>query len=155
MKMFRKVNLTFGSLLVIYLVSVLALSATSLSADPAERFGRRDRDVLAQRGRDFQQQAEERFNKMCEFLGLDEKQKKEVRKLFDDRRKELREIMGDAREGNLSREEVRGKMEESFKNYREKLEKLLTEEQKAKLEQWEKENPRRGMRGRSAPGDNS
>ena len=154
--MIRRINLIFGSLLVIYLVSVLALSVPSLSADPAERFDRRDRDVLAQRGRDFQRQAEERFNKMCEFLGLDEKQQKEARKLFDERRKEMREIMGEVREGNLSREQVRGKMEESFKNYRGKLEKLLTEEQKARLEQWVKENPRRrGMRGRSAPGDNS
>jgi len=154
--MIRRINLVFGSLFVICLVSVLTLSVTSLGADPAERLDRRDRDVLAQRGRDFQRRAEERFNKMCEFLGLDEKQKEEARKLYDERREEMRKVMRDARDGNLSREEVRSKMEESFKTYREKLEKLLTEEQKAKLEQWEKENPRRGVRGRRpGPGDNS
>ena len=154
--MIRRINLIFGSLLVIYLVSVLAFSASSLSAYPAERFDRRDENVLAQRGRNFQRQAEERFNRMCRFLGLDEKQQKEARKLFDERREEMRKIMGDARDGNLSREQVRGKMEESFKAYHEKMEKLLTEEQKAKLEQWQKENPRRrGARGRPGPGDNS
>ena len=154
--MIRRINLIFGSLLVIYLVSVLAFSASSLNAYPAERFDRRDENVLAQRGRNFQRQAEDRFNRMCQFLGLDEKQKEEVRKLFDERRQEMRKVMGEARDGNLSREQVRSKMEESFKTYREKLEKLLTEEQKAKLEQWQKENPRRrGARGRSGPGDNS
>lgn len=154
--MIRRINLIFGSLLVIYLVSVLAFSASSLRAYPAEQFDRRGENMLAQRGRDFQRQAEERFNRMCRFLGLDEKQKEEARKLFDERREEMRKIMGDARDGNLSREQVRGKMEESFKTYREKMEKLLTEEQKAKLEQWQKENPRRrGARGRPGPGDNS
>ena len=154
--MIRRINLIFGSLLVIYLVSVLAFSASILSAYPAERFDRQDEDVLAQRGRNFQRQAEDRFNRMCQFLGLDEKQKEQARKLFDARREEMRKIMGDARDGNLSREQARGRMEESFETYLEKLEKLLTEEQKAKLEQWVKENPRRrGSRGRSGPGDNS
>jgi len=153
--MIRRINLAFGYLLVIYLVSVLVLSVTSLRAQPAERLIRNDRGLLAQRGRDFQKQAEERFNKMCEFLGLDEQQKKEARKLFDDRRKLMRKIMGDARKGKLSREEARAKMVESFKNFREKFENLLNGEQKAKLELWEKQNPRRGRRGGSAPGENS
>lgn len=148
--MVRRINLVFGTLLVISAVSVLALSAAV-----AERFDRGNMNLLAQRGRDFQQRAEERFNKMCEFLGLDEKQKKEVRKLFDERREEMRKVMGDARDGELSREEAREKMRENSESYRGKLEKLLTEEQKAKLEQWEKENPRRDRRDRSRPGTNS
>jgi len=148
--MIRRINLFFGTLLVISAVSVSVLSAAD-----AERFDRGNMDLLAQRGRDFQQRAEERFNKMCEFLGLDEQQKKEVRKLFDERREEMRKVMGEARDGELSREEAREKMRENSEDYREKLEKLLTEEQKAKLEQWEKENPRRDRRDRSRPGTNS
>jgi len=136
----------------------MTLSVTSLNAEPRGRFSRNDRGLLAQRqsdrGRNFQKQAEERFNKMCEFLVLDEQQKKEARKLFDARRNEMRKIMGDARKGKLSREETRARMAESFKNYREKFENLLTEEQKAKLELWEQENQRRDRRGGSAPGAN-
>ena len=148
--MVRRINLFFGSLLVISIVMV-----SSLSAAVAERFDRGNMNLLAQRGRDFQQRAEERFNKMCEFLGLNEEQKKEVRKLFDERREEMMKLRDDMRDGELSREEAREKMRENSGNYREKLEKLLTEEQKAKLDQWEKENPRRGGRGRSRPGTNS
>lgn len=149
-----RINLKLSFRLLVYMITVLALSVTSLSASPEKRLGRRDRAVMAQRGRDFQKQAEERFNKMCEFLKLDEKQEKQARKLFDERRKEMREAMDDARQGKLSREETRDKRAESFKNHREKFENLLTEEQKARLELWEQERPARGRRGGSAPGAN-
>ena len=89
-------------------------------------------NLLAQRGQDFQQRAEERFNRMCEFLGLDENQKKEARKLFDERREEMRKLRDETRSGDLSRQEIREKMRGNSENYRKKLEKLLTDEQKAK-----------------------
>ncbi|MFH1068282.1 MAG: hypothetical protein V1794_01565 [Candidatus Glassbacteria bacterium] len=85
----------------------------------------------------------ERFDNMCQFLKLDDKQKKEAQKLFEARNKETAQIFSDSRDGKIEREEARKRMEESMKKYQEGLEKILTAQQKEQLKTWIEQNPER------------
>jgi Spy/CpxP family protein refolding chaperone len=103
---------------------------------------------LAQRSSEWQKRAEARFDSMCVYLGLDEKQKKEARSLYDTIREEMRKLWSEVQSGNLDRTAARESIQKIYQNYQEKFEALLTDEQKAKYEKWIEEHPRRGRQRR-------
>ncbi len=84
----------------------------------------------------MRKQAVEQFEKMCEFLELKAEQKKEARKLFDERQKKMKKIMEKMRDRKIDPADAHDKMGEIFTNYREKLSGILDEAQKAKIEKW-------------------
>ena len=90
--------------------------------------------------------AEESFRKMIEYIGLDDQQTAEAGKLFEARYREISEITAQVQSGDLTQQEAGVKLAGSFKAYREKFEKLLSEEQKTRLGQWE--NPDRSKAGK-------
>ena len=106
-----------------------------------------------QSGDDKKKAAEESFRKMIEFIGLDEQQAAEAGKLFEARFREISEITERVQSGDLKQQEAGEKLAGSFKTYREKFEKLLSEEQKARLEQWENPSPAKAGKKRSALND--
>ena len=79
-------------------------------------------------------QEEQQFEKLCEYLELDKKQKKEARKLFKKMQKETKKISGDTRKGKIDPIEANYKIIDTYKVYREKFRALLNQEQKMKYE---------------------
>jgi hypothetical protein len=79
-------------------------------------------------------QAEKQFEKICEYLELDKKQKKAARKLFDDMQKKTEKVAREMREGKLDQTEASQERIKIYLNYREKFRALLSKEQKEKYE---------------------
>ena len=139
------------------LILVMAAGAVSVSAQPAPRGGgwagmdRHDPEWMEQRG-------QEMFDRMCEFLELDESQQKQVRELFDSRREEMKEMFEQSREQKADRKDARDKMRENFQQNRIQFESLLTEQQLARLKEWESRRDERrekwmDMRGKRVGDD--
>ncbi|OGF96944.1 MAG: hypothetical protein A3F83_10455 [Candidatus Glassbacteria bacterium RIFCSPLOWO2_12_FULL_58_11] len=96
---------------------------------------------------EMQKRTEERFEKMCEVLALDENQKHEAHKLLDKERVEVQKIFEATRGGSLSREEARTQMRKINEDYLAKVEALLKGDQKEKMKEWRANRPERGGRG--------
>jgi len=79
-------------------------------------------------------QAEKQFEKICEYLELDKKQKKKARKLFDDMQKKTEKVAREMREGKLDQTEASKERIKIYLNYREKFRALLSKEQNEKYE---------------------
>jgi len=120
---------------VLFLLSGLFLSPSLVQAS--------DEPVLAQR-EEFQRRAAARFDSMCVFLKLDEKQVKQVREFNQG----MMDEMGKLREsGSGDREAMRAGMQKINEDYQKKLEGVLSAEQKTKLKEWNDAHPRgRGPR---------
>ena len=135
----------------LFLILALGFYLTSLLAsqeDGSSRNGWTGGRELAQRSSDWQKRAEARFDSMCVYLGLDEKQEKEARRLYDTMREEMREVWSGVRSGNLDRAAARESMQKIYQSCQEKFVALLTEEQKAKYEKWIEDHPRSGRQRR-------
>lgn len=134
-----------------FLILALGVSLTPLAASQESGYSREawtGGRELAQRSGDWQKRAEARFDSMCVYLGLDEKQKKEARSLYDTMGEETRKLWSEVQSGALDRDGARESMQKIRQNYEEKFTALLTEEQKAKYEKWMEEHPRRRGRRR-------
>lgn len=142
------------------LLLTLGTGITLLQARPAGRSqsGPGQEIQLAQgQGRrpsreEMQKRAEERFEQMCEVLALDEKQKKEAHKLFDEERVEAQKIFEASRGGSMSREDARAQMRKINEDYLAKVEALLKDDQKDKMKEWRANRPERGGRGGAGEG---
>ena len=97
---------------------------------------------LAQRSSDWQKRAEARFDSLCLYLGLDGRQEKEARSLYDNLREEMRKLWDQARNSDLDRDAARESLQILYQSYQEKFLALLTEEQKTKYEKWIEDHPR-------------
>lgn len=114
---------------VLFLLSGLFLSPSSGSAADL---------LIAQRG-DFRERAAARFDSMCVFLKLDEKQIKQVRQFNQD----MMDEMGKLRDsGGGDREAMRSGMQKISEDYQKKLDGVLNAEQKTKLKEWNDAHPR-------------
>ncbi|MCE5270406.1 hypothetical protein LLH00_03905 [bacterium] len=101
---------------------------------------------------DRQKEMEKQFEEMIKYLGLDEKQLKEARALFKDRQDKVKSLFGQMKDGKVDRMAMRDTMREIGGDFREKFDKLLTEEQRKKHEQWSREHARGGFGGAEIPG---
>lgn len=136
----------FAALSAMTLLAVMAFSsgATLQAAESAAAI------ELAQRGPgDFMQRAVARFDSMCVYVGMDDKQKKGAKAAFDEMQDEMGKMRDRMQSGSVSREGIRDEMEKINQNYQKKLEALLNADQKAKLVKWNEDHPRRmgGRRG--------
>ncbi|MBN2288267.1 MAG: hypothetical protein JXQ83_02970 [Candidatus Glassbacteria bacterium] len=137
--------MSFGLPRLVFPAAVLVLLAVSgpwearLAASPeaaqrslaqAERRGRRPDAERMRRNQ------EERFEELCKYLSLTDEQKGQARSFFDAHNKNAGEVFRAARAGDLEREAVRDSMAVLMQNYRDQLRTLLSEEQKAKLDEW-------------------
>lgn len=89
-------------------------------------------------------QAEKQFEKICEYLELDKKQKKAARKLFDDMQKKAEKVAREMREGKLDQTEASKERIKIYLNYREKFRALLSKEQNEKYEKLRESGLRSG-----------
>ncbi|MCK4783046.1 MAG: hypothetical protein KAV87_04795, partial [Desulfobacteraceae bacterium] len=89
-------------------------------------------------------QAEKQFEKICEHLELDKKQKKAARKLFDDMQKKAEKVAREMREDKLEQAEASEKRIKIYLNYREKFRDLLSQEQNEKYEKLRESGLRSG-----------
>ena len=89
-------------------------------------------------------QAEKQFEKICEYLELDKKQKKAARKLFDDMQKKTEKVAREMREGKLDQTEASQERIKIYLNYREKFRALLSKEQNEKYEELRESGLRSG-----------
>ncbi|MCE5270559.1 hypothetical protein LLH00_04675 [bacterium] len=121
---------------VLFLLAGLCLTSSAMQAAELQ---------LAQGGGgDFRKRAEARFDSMCVFLKLDEKQVKQVREFNQG----MMDEMGKLREQSQGdREAMRDGMQKIFEGYQKNLEGVLTAEQKTKLKEWNEAHPRRMGRG--------
>ena len=144
-------------------IAAFCLVAWGFAARPddvlrGDRFGQWQVQKVQQRGgrmsrEEREKMVKERFEKMCQFLKLDDKQKQEAQKLLDQRQKDTMQLFSDARDGKIERDQARDKMETVMKKYHDDLVKILTTEQKDKLKTWEEQNPEPRRGGRGGPGD--
>ena len=79
-------------------------------------------------------QAEKQFERLCEHLQLDKKQKKKARRLFDDMQKKTEKVARDHRRGKLNQTEAGEKRIKISLDYREKFRALLSEQQNERYE---------------------
>jgi len=123
-------------------VLMFAFVLNAFAADPAvEKYEAKAPKSMSQPeqpSESLEERALKKFERMCEIIELKGEQLKQARALFDSRIEEMQKIMSAARQGELNQSEARGKMAESFKKHREQFESLLSQEQKAKLEKFEK-----------------
>ncbi len=91
---------------------------------------------------DRKKEMERQFEDMLKYLGLEEKQEKEARKLFKEHNTRMKKLSEKMRDGKLDRMSMVDSMREIRADYREKFDKLLTEEQRKKQEQWSREHAR-------------
>jgi len=133
---------------VLLLVAGLAVIAGIGVLDAAPRGG--DRPGMDRPGpwsmEDRQQREQDRFDRMCAFLELNDEQKKQAEELFKSRREEMKQLVQQARTDEQDKKQVREKMRQSFEQHRKDFEAILTEEQAGKLKQWE--GRREGRRDR-------
>lgn len=92
--------------------------------------------------------AEQRFEELCKHLELNDEQKTKAHEYFEAHQEKSMKVFEAIRGGNLEREAVRDSMETLRKEYRDQINSLLTEEQKAKYKEWDDRPRRRGGRGR-------
>ena len=156
--MFIGKTLKFSPTMLLFLLLALGFEFSPLRANPPEdgaiRLVQRDRSRrpggrFRRSPQERQKMARERFERMCKYLELTEQQKKEAEALFKARGKELKELFSDLRSGKIERSQLRESMQKIQREFQEKFQALLTEQQRAKLEKWRKEHPRIGQR----PGD--
>jgi Spy/CpxP family protein refolding chaperone len=91
---------------------------------------------------DRQKEMEKQFEEMLKYLGLEEKQEKEARALFKELNTKTKELSEQMRDDKVDRMSMVDSMREIRADYREKFDKLLTDEQRKKQEQWSREHAR-------------
>jgi Spy/CpxP family protein refolding chaperone len=129
--------------------AVSALWQAPLKADPVEpepqlaQAERRDRRPGPERMRE---RAEQRFEELCKHLELSDEQKTKARECFEAHQETSMKVFEAIRDGNLERGAIRDSMAVLRKAYRDKVNTLLTEEQKAKYKEWDDRPRRRGGR---------
>ena len=114
----------------------MAILSSELEAqrrgEPGNVRGRRD---MQKRTEEMQKlQAEKQFERLCNYLELDKKQKKKARKLFKDMHKKTEKVAREMREGKLDQSEASEKRIKIYMDYREKFRDLLSPEQNEKYE---------------------
>lgn len=91
---------------------------------------------------DRQKEMEKQFEEMLKYIGLEEKQEKEARVLFKELNTKMKELYEQLRDGKVDRMSLADSMREIRADYREKFDKLLSDEQRKKQEQWSREHAR-------------
>ncbi|HUU29120.1 MAG TPA: hypothetical protein VM123_15035 [archaeon] len=135
----RNCSIIFSYIFVFVLCAVLA-AVSSLEAQRGDRGrgggGRGSRGGIRGRSgneeqikKQRQERAEKQFNDLCETLVLDQGQKKEARKAFDEMQQEKDKFFMEMRSGDLDRSQIQKKFQEVQKAYLDKIEALLNEEQ--------------------------
>jgi len=119
-----------------FLLCLIVISVTAVEAQrrggSGNLPGRRD---MTKRMEQMQKlQAEKQFERLCNHLELDKKQKKKAHKLFDDMWKETEKLTKDMRKGKLDQAAADTTRIDIYKDYRKKFKDLLSEEQKLKYE---------------------
>ena len=89
-------------------------------------------------------QAEKQFEKICNYLELDKKQKKKARKLFKDMQEKTEKVAREMRKGKLDQSEASEKRIKIYMDYREKFRALLSKEQNEKYEKLRESGLRSG-----------
>ena len=116
-----------------FLLSMLFLSAI-LEAQHREGPGSRARDPEMNLALREKQQEEKYFEKLCEYLELDKKQKKAAGKLFKKMQKKTEKLAKDMFKGKLSRDEAGERRMKIYRDYRNKFRDLLSQGQQEKYE---------------------
>ena len=134
---------------VLFVVS--SLEAQRGGGGRGRRGSMRDRPANMEKiNKQRQERAEKQFMDMCETLVLDEAQKKEARKAFDEMQKERDKFFSEMRSGNLDRSQITEKFQKVQKAYLDKIKALLNEEQRERFklmrEELEKQAASRGSR---------
>jgi hypothetical protein len=127
----------FGNSVAAAVLAVLlgtTMMSTSLMATPRDGGARAERqrpsqEEMQKRRQDDQQ----RFGRMCDFLGLDESQQEQAKTLFEARREQMKTVREKVRSGELDREQARQVMQDGFKAHRTSFEALLSSDQLEKL----------------------
>jgi Spy/CpxP family protein refolding chaperone len=134
-------------------------SMVMAAAGPSEPNNARQR--ARPQGRSMQDRVTQRLNTLTTQLNLNENQQKAVKAILEDEAKQMQALMGTNQ--SMSREERRAKMQENRgkveqirKNTDQRIEQLLTAEQKTKYkkmleEQAKQRQERQGMRQRQGP----
>jgi Spy/CpxP family protein refolding chaperone len=94
-----------------------------------------------------------RMDRMAILLDLDDYQKSEVQRIFDERREARRATRDAIRESGVrpSREEMETQRQQARENTRLQLQAVLTPEQMTKFDVLAEDQPGRGRRGRGGP----
>ena len=144
-------NLRFILTIGIFLISFPANSQANGKAETVEKFAEKGPVLLVRLAQqekvEMWKQEEENFKEMCKFLELDRKQTEKAFTLFETRCKEIKEIFGSVRIGELSQEKALRLNMESLKKHRDGFLSLLSKEQKARLKLWEKQQRRETRHG--------
>ena len=119
--------------LILALCAVLA-AVSYLEAQHREGPGSRGRGAEIHQSQREKQQEEKYFEKLCEYLELDKKQKKAANKIFQKMQKETEKLTKDMFKGKLSREDGSERRMKLYQDYRYKFRALLSEEQQQKYE---------------------
>jgi len=148
------ITATLSGLAVILAAALMFAPVASYAAEPSvETPQQKFQDDLSKRSLQQEQlrkRSMDQFLKMCEFIELDGAQLEKARKLFDSRIEEMTDIFEASRKGKVDQKQARDRLSESFAQHRDKFEALLDQEQKAKLELWEKHRSQSGEKsGRS------
>ena len=116
-----------------YLLS-LFVCFSSLQAQHREGPGsREDLDRMIQ-GRQEKRQEKEYFEKLCDYLHLEKKQRKAAEKLFKKMQKETEKIAEKSLKGKIAPYEASEKRIKMQKDFREKFKDILNEDQQKKYE---------------------
>jgi len=125
--------LTAAAVFALYSITVFpsALEAQG-RGEPGTRPGRGE---MPKRMEQMQKLEEQKlFERLCNYLELDKKQKKKARKLFDDMQKKTEKVAGELRKGKLNQTEAGEKRIKIYMDYRKKFRAILSNEQNEKYE---------------------
>ena len=118
----------------IFLLFSVVVYPSSLEAQHRGGHGSRDSRAEVYQGLREKKQEEKYFEKLCDYLELDKKQKKAARKLFKKMQKETEKIAKDILKGKLTQYEASERRIKMYKDYRDKFRALLSEGQQKKYE---------------------
>jgi Spy/CpxP family protein refolding chaperone len=103
--------------------------------------------VMAQeKTQEHKKHHKEQYGKMAEKLNLSQQQKDQMKTLNDEFRKQMEELK---KNDNITVKEQRTRREELAKNHRERIQSILTQEQKDQFEKMKKEH-HDGAKGKTA-----
>ncbi len=146
---------SFGNFLAVAVLMVLvgtALSLTSLAAAQREGSAADRRRPIREETHVSRQDARKLFERMCDFLELDESQRAQARQLFEARGKQVKSVREKVRAGELDRRQARALFKTERDKFRQDLTGMLTAAQIEKLASWEKQRKLRQGKGKGRTG---
>jgi hypothetical protein len=121
-------------IITLFFLLFLFICIASLQAQQRERPGSRNRAVEMHRGQLENKQEEQYFEKLCDHLQLEKKQRKAAGKLFKKMQKKTEKIAEETRKGKIPQYEASERRIKMQKDFRDKFKALLDEEQQIKYE---------------------